>query len=91
VSLQPDKDGGVTFRTADTGIVTFGFALGPLAAGPGHDLRWHPSSVCLTDRSKTIQKFAALAWSEPPTPPCVWNSVGKVDLGSSGQRRPKSE
>ncbi|MGO9157544.1 hypothetical protein [Mycobacterium sp.] len=91
VSLQPAEDGGVTFGTADMGIVTFGFAFGPLAAGPGHELRWHPSAVCLTDRSKTIQKVLALAWSEPPTPPCVWNFAGKVDLGSSGQRRPQSE
>jgi hypothetical protein len=91
VSLQPAEDGGVTFGTADMGIVTFGFAFGPLAAGPGHELRWHHSAVCLTDRSKTIQKVLALAWSEPPTPPCVWNFAGKVDLGSSGQRRPQSQ
>lgn len=85
VSVQPDQDGGVTFGTADIGMVTFGFAFGPLAAGPGHDLRWHTSAVCLTDRSKSVQKVLALAWTERPTPPCVWNLVGKVDLGS-GQR-----
>jgi hypothetical protein len=88
VSLQPDQDGGVTFGTADMGVVTFGFSFGRLAGGPGHEARWHPSAVCLTDRSKTIQKVLALGWSARPTPPCVLNSVGKVDLGSSTQRRP---
>jgi hypothetical protein len=83
VSLQTDVDGGLAFGTANMGVVTFGFSFAPLRPEPGHEVRWHPSAVCLTDRSRTVQKVVALGWDGSPTPPCVLNLVGTVELGSS--------
>lgn len=81
VSMQTDSSNNLVFGTANMGVVTFGFAFRPTQAGPAHELRRHPSAVCLTDESQRIQKVVALAWDGPPGRPCVLNLVGRVNLG----------